>query len=206
MKYTEEEVLDILKTISDSPKKILKLYNTNKANTPLDLNDRQFNHFVYSFPVIIDNEEKATITLVSLYGGDLHNIKDSLMQKYMGYEEYKRSYETFSHDTYQYCYLTIHKKFKLPEIAKEFHAQSFTTKDADNIEFTFKMSYGNPYTEEDKGDRLFYNWVSKSYQFDNNVKIKIENNKLINGWELGKKINENIKTRLRDNKISDIIK
>ncbi len=56
----------ILKSVSDNPEKILLDWNINKANTPIDLKKRSFPYFIYSFPIIINNEEVATITLTSL--------------------------------------------------------------------------------------------------------------------------------------------
>lgn len=55
-----------------------------------------------------------------------------------------------------------------------------------------------------KGDQYqYYIWVDGAYRFDNGVAIQIENK--FEGWSLGKKINENIKIRVRDQKIEEII-
>lgn len=201
MKYKEHEVLDILKLVSDNPEQVLSSWNNRKANKPIDLDKFNYPYFVYSFPIIIDDEEVATITLVSLYGGNLNSEKPDLMQKYFGHEDYEKSWHAFSHDTYLDCYLTIHKDFGLPKVVKGLRGQSFTAKDANGNDFEFKVSYGFPEKERDK-DQYFI-WVEGAYRFDNGVAIQIENK--FEGWSLGKKINENIKIRVRDQKIEEII-
>lgn len=40
----------------------------------------------------------------------------------------------------------------------------------------------------------------RSYRFDNDINIQIQESEF-SGWEMGKKINEVIKTRIRDQKI-----
>ncbi len=198
MKYKEYEVLDILKLVSDNPEQVLSSWNNRKANTPVKIGEH--NHWVYSFPIIVEDQEVATITLASLHG--VSGI-DDLMQKYFGHEDYEKSLWTFSHDTYNYCYLTIHKEFTLPKVVKGMVGQSFIGKDAKGNEFEFKVSYGHP--EKEKDEDQYYIWIDDSYRFDNGVSIKIEEKKLKEGWSLGKKINENIKIRVRDQKIEEII-
>lgn len=193
MEYKEHEVLDILKSVSDNPEKILLDWNINKANTPIDLKEWNYPYFIYSFPIILDNEEVATITLVSLYGGNLNSEKPGLMQKYFGHQEYEKSWWSFSHDTYLDCYLTVHKEFTLPEIVKGLSGKDFVYKDSKGKDFKFKVSYGDPESEENT--YLHYIWVDGSYRFNNGVSIKIDKCD-INGWSLGEKINENIKKRI----------
>jgi hypothetical protein len=198
MKYKESEVIDIISTITDKdPLEILNVWNDKKANTPLDLEKRKYDHFVYSFPMIVGDEEVATITLVSLYGGDLNSKEPDLMQKYFGHKKYNESWYTFSHDSFLSCYLTIHKDFELPEVVEEFYVQKFNGLDAEGQPFEFEVSYGFP--KEGKNQHLFGQWVSsRTYRFDNDVNIEVER---MNGWLLGDKINENIKNRIneRDN-------
>jgi hypothetical protein len=198
MKYTEKEILDILKLTCDNPEQVLLDWNNNKANTPVEFGTHD--HFVYSFPMIVDEEEVATITLASLYSVD---GRDNLMQKYFGHEDYKTSWDTFSHDTYKFCYLTIHKDFKLPKIVKGMKGQKFIGKDAKGNEFQFAVCYGYPTKENDS--HYYHTWISDSYRFDDGTAIKIDE-KQIQGWSLGKKINENIKVRVRDQKINEIVK
>ena len=191
MKYKEHEVLDILKSVSDNPEKILLDWNINKANTPINLKEWNYPYFIYSFPIILDNEEVATITLASLYG--VSNA-DDLIQKYLGYEEYIKTWSTFSHDTYKFCYLIIHKEFKLPKIVDGMNGKSFIGKDVDGNNFEFMVSYGDPESEEDTHQH--YIWVDGGYRFDNGVSIKIKEGDIKKGWSLGEKINENIKKRI----------
>ena len=194
MEYKEHEVLDILKSVSDNPEKILLDWNINKANTPIDLKEWNYPYFVYSFPIIINNEEVATITLVSLYGGDLNSKKPDLIQKYFGHQEYEKSWWSFSHDTYLDCYLTIHKEFKLPKIVDGMNGKSFISKDVKGNNFEFMVSYGDPESEEDTHQH--YIWVDGGYRFDNGVSIKFKGSGPEEGWSLGEKINENIKKRI----------
>jgi hypothetical protein len=151
--------------------------------------------------MIINEEEVATITLSSLYSSGLNT--DDVMQKYFGHEQYIKTWETFSHDTYLNCYLTIHKEFKLDKIAKGFFAQTLTAKDKNNKDFEFNVSYGGPENEDDS--YLFEIWAGgrNSYRFDNGVNIQVDVPKV--GWLLGDKIKDNIKVRLRDQKINKLI-
>jgi hypothetical protein len=204
MKYTDSEVIDIIKSATDQdPQEVLNLWVDKKSNTPLEFGSN--NHYVYSFPLVIDNKEVAIITLTELYSV---NSRDDLMLKYFGREDFDLSWDCFSHDTYLFCYLTIHEEFELPEIVDGFFAGKFQGTDANGRPFDFNVSYGDPEKEEDT--HYYYQWVDKktSYRFDNGVNIDIETQP--NGWLLGKKINENIETRLipykREEKINSLIK
>ena len=204
MKYNHSEVIDIIKSTTDqNPEEVLNLWLDKKSNTPLEFGSN--NHYVYSFPLVIDNKEVATITLTGLYS---INGRDDLMLKYFGREDFNLSWESFSHDTYLFCYLTIHKEFELPEICKGFFGDTFQGIDANRRPFEFTVSYGNP--EEENDTHYYYQWVDTktTYRFDNGVNIDIETKP--NGWKLGQKINENIETRLipykREEKINTLIK
>jgi hypothetical protein len=204
MKYTEAEVLDIIKCSTDKdPQEVFTTWVNRKANTLLDLTKHQHKKFVYTFPIKVEGKEVADITLVDLY----HNTssRDDLMLKYLGKEDYDGSWSTFSHDTYLYCYLTIRKDFQLPEICKGLHGDTFQGVDVNGRPFEFKVAYGNP--EKEKDSHYHYQWIDKGYRFDNGVAIQV--NKM-NGWLLGKKINENVEKRLipykRADKLNDILK
>lgn len=198
MTYTEKQVLDMLKKVSDCPNKILDEYNTDMSNITLDETHASMcKNFVYTFPIIIDNEEIGNITLLACYANDNYDNMEKLMHKYLGYEDYKKSYKTnYSYNSNTRCYMILHKEQQLPE-------QSFTVKDADNNEFTFKISYDEStnYKLKEYADK--YNII---YTFnDREESILLLDYKIINGWELGSKINENIKIRLRDHKLHKII-
>jgi hypothetical protein len=195
MKFTEEEVLDIIQSLTDkNPKEVLKAWVNVKADKPLELTNYDFPFFVYTFPLILNDEKFADITLVALS----HN-KEDLMLKYFGREDYELSWWAYSHDTYLDCYLTIHKEFELPELAKGFHGATYKAKDAKGKEFEFTISYGDPVQED-----IYYKYANKAYRFDNSVNIII--NEIENVWSLGQKINENISIRTRDNKIESVLK
>ena len=202
MKFTEEEVLDIIQSATDkNPKEVLKAWVNGKADKPLDLSNYNYPLFVYTFPLILNGEEVANITLASLSGNN-SSVREDLMLKYFGREDYELSWWTFSHDTYLDCYLTIHKKFELPTIVKGFHGGTYKAKDAKGEEFVFSISYGDPVQEDDY--YVYHKYVDKSYRFDNGVNIII--NEVKNGWSLGEKINKNIFIRTRDNKIEEVLK
>lgn len=205
MKYTHLEVIDIIKSATDkNPEDILNLWIDKKSNTPLEFGSH--NHYIYTFPFLVNNKEVATITLTDLYNNV--NGKNDLMLKYFGREDFNLSWDSFSHDTYLFCYLTIKEEFKLPEICKGFYGDTFQEIDANGKKFEFTVSYGDP--EEEKDTHYYYQWADTktSYRFDNGVNIDIKNQP--NGWLLGQKINENIQTRLikykRQEKINDILK
>lgn len=203
MKYNHSEVIDIIKSTTDqNPEEVLNLWLDKKSNTPLEFGSN--NHYVYSFPLVIDNKEVATITLTGLYSV---NGRDDLMLKYFGREDFNLSWDCFSHDTYLFCYLTIQEEFELPEICKGFFGDKFKGIDANGIPFDFSVSYGNPEKENDT--HYYYQWVDTKtiYRFDNGVNIDIKTKP--NGWKLGQKINENIETRLipyKREKINTLIK
>jgi hypothetical protein len=204
MKYTHSEVIDIIKSATDQdPQEILNLWIDKKSNTPLEFSSN--NHYVYSFPLLIDNKEVALISLTELYNV---NSRDDLMLKYFGREDFDLSWDCFSHDTYLFCYLTIHKEFELPEIVDGFCAGKFQGTDANGRPFDFSVSYGYP--EKEGESYVRYQWINDktTYRFDNGVNIDISVNPA--GWKLGQKINENIETRLipykREEKINDIFK
>jgi hypothetical protein len=192
MKYTEAEVLDIIKCATDKdPQEVFTTWVNRKANTPLDLTKYQYGHFVYTFPIIVEGKEVADITLVDLSSHTHQSLKDDLMLRYFGKDDYDASWETYSHDTYLDCYLTIRKEFSLPEICEGMRGDTFQGVDANGRPFEFKVAYGNP--EKEKDSHYYYQWVDKAYRFDNGVAIQVNQ---MNGWYLGKKINENVEKRL----------
>ena len=199
MKYTENEVLNIISSLTDkNPDEIILNWNINKSNTFLDLNKTEYKSFVFSFPLLVNNKEVATITIGDLYG--FHNHRDYLMQKYFGHKEYEATYFTFSHDDYLDCFITIHEEFELPKIVEGFYGKTDKYFDAKGFEFEYIISYGYPVNEDNT--YLFHKYTSSSYRLYNdfNIKVKIEN-----GWLLGEKINENIKKRKRDILISKLL-
>jgi len=205
MKYTEAEVIDIIKFATDKdPQEIFKNWANKKANTPLDSTKFEYPYFVYTFPIKVDGKEVADITLVDLSSHSHQSLRDDLMLRYFGKEDYDESWWTYSHDTYLDCYLTIRKEFQLPEICKGMCGDKFQGIDANGRPFEFQVAYGDP--EEEKDSHLYYKWKDKSYRFDNGVAIQV--NKM-NGWSLGQKINENVETRLipykREERLNDIL-
>lgn len=202
MKYTEAQVLDILRQVTDQPESILSKWSNIKDNEYLDLTKYHYPLFLYTFPIIVNNEEVATMTLAELTNTGVDHEKDMLMSKYLTTDVYNKSWTAFSHETYKHAYLYVHKEFKLPTHPEDdnFSVMESTFLDADDKVVKYRMSYG--YSEipglhtsyvSERGD-----W--RSYRFDNDVTIQIE---AINfsGWEMGKKINKVIKVRLRDQKI-----
>lgn len=205
MKYTEAEVMDIIKCATDKdPQEVFTTWVNKKANTPLDLSKSIYGYFVYTFPIKVDEKEVADVTLVSLSAHTHQSLKDELMLKYFGKEDYDASWNTYSHDTYLDCYLTIRKEFELPKICKGLCGDTFQGVDDIGRTFEFKVAYGYP--EKEKDSHYHYQWIDKAYRFDNGVHITV--NKM-NGWSLGKKINENVEKRLipykRAEKLNEIL-
>jgi len=197
-KYTEYEVLDIIKSCTEeTPKEVLMRWNKKKADTPLDLNEWNFPHFIYTFPVIINDEEVAKITLVEDFSrSDIHNF----ILKYLGAEDFDKTVYNYSHSTYHWCYLTFNKGFGLPKIVEGFYADTFKTVDAVGKEFDFRISFGYADEYSDKISEYIEDWGGYStYWLDyNGIHIQIRG--LENGWSLGEKINENIQNRLNQKK------
>lgn len=207
MKYTESEVLDIIKYATDKdPEEVFKAWINRKANIPLDLSKYNYPVFVYTFPIELNDRRKVgEITLVDLYSFS-ESSRDDLMLRYFGKENYDKSWDAYSHDTYLHCYFTIHKEFSLPKICEGMCGDTLQAVDSNGRTFEYTIAYGNPDKEEDS--HLYYQWVDDGYRFDNGVSVKI-NHKTLNGWSLGEKINENVQTRLipflRNSKISEVI-
>ena len=204
MKYTESEVLDIIKSVTDKdPQEVFTTWVNRKSNTPLDLTKYQYGHFVYTFPITVEGKDVGEITLADLYSNS-PSLKEDLMLRYFGKEDYDKSWSTFSHDTYLDCYLTIHKEFSLPEICKGMCGDILKSVDANGRPFEFQISYGTP--EKEKDDHYYHQWVNDGYRFDNGVTIQVTR---MNGWSLGQKINENVEKRLipykRAEKLNDIL-
>lgn len=195
--FTYGEVLDILKQFTNKPEETIEEWNINKSNTPIG---ERLENYIFSFPIIKNNEEVATITLAKFYGYNLNC--DNIMLKYLGYEGYNNTFKAFSHNDYINSYLTIHKEFSLDNITEGLYGEKQTSIDSKGNKFNFTVAYGMPSNEGD--DYLYYQWLDKGYRFDNGVSIKIED--LPNGWKLSDKINENIIIRLRNKKINNIVK
>ena len=205
MKYTEAEVLDIIKCATDKdPQEVFTTWVNRKSNTLLDFTKHQYNHFVYTFPIVVEGKEVADITLVSLSAHTHHSLKDDLMLRYFGKEDYDKSYWEYSHDTYLDCYLIIRKEFTLPKICKGMCGDTLQGVDANGRPFEFQISYGTP--EKEKDDHYYHKWVNDGYRFDNGVTVQVSR---MNGWSLGQKINENVEKRLipykRAEKLNDIL-
>jgi hypothetical protein len=196
MNYSEEDVLDILKSFSEDPEKDLRSWNIGRSNIPIDLNKNKFENFVYSFPVIYEDKKIATITIIKDVL-DIDKMKKYII-KYLGYENYIQSYCEYSYEHNSFCLFQILEDFVLPEICEGFDGETFIGKDANGDEFKFKISYG-----DFRNYPGYFNWIENSYRMKDEINIKVENIK--SGWKLGEKINENIKIRLRDSKIESIL-
>jgi len=114
MKYTHQQVLDILSLVTDQPETILNKWNNNEDNKSLDLTKYSYPLNLYSFDVIVDGDNVATITLARITNSGIDGQRQSLMSKYLSTDTYLSSWWAYSHDTYLDCYLTIHKQFGLP--------------------------------------------------------------------------------------------
>jgi hypothetical protein len=202
MKYTEDQVLDILRLVTDQPEVILNKWSNQKDNEPLDLKKYSYPLFLLTFPIIVNDEEVATMTLAQLQNTGVDGQRDRLMSKYLTTNTYNMSWHGFSHETYKDAFFHISKEFELPAHPEDdnFRVIHSSFLDADGKEVKYRMSYGD---SDVYG--LHTSYVSergewRSYRFDNGVTIQIEATDF-SGWEMGEKINEVIKVRVRDQKI-----
>lgn len=205
MKYTKKQVLDILKIVSNDPKSVFDQWVIKNDNVYLDLSKYKYPLFIYSFPIEIGGELVATITLSQITNTGIDSQRDMLMSKYLTTDSYNKSWFAYSHETYKDCYLTIHKEFQLPPHPKDNNFKILESHflDASGNKIEYCISCGDSeidglfesYTYEDR--------IISCYRFDNGVNIQIKSN-IIDGWIMGEKINEEIKIRLRDQKIKEI--
>lgn len=208
MKYTQEQVLDILKLVTKDPQSILDKWSNKKDNEPLELNKYKYPLFLYTFPIIVNDEEVATFTLAQITNTGVDGQRDMLMSKYLTTDVYNSSWLAFSHESYLHSYLTIKKDFELPPHPQDdnFRVYESTFVDNKGKVIKYRMCYGDTEIpglyEQWVDDSRWSNW--RSYRFDNDVNVQIEATD-INGWEMGEKINEVIKVRLRDINIGEIV-
>ena len=92
MKYTEDQVLDILKLVTDQPESILSKWSNQKDNESLDLKKYSYPLFLYTFPIIVNDEEVATMTLAQVTNTGVDGQKDILMSKYLTTDVYNKSW------------------------------------------------------------------------------------------------------------------
>lgn len=182
MRYNDDEVLDILKQVTDNPEKVLDAWNLNQANTLLDLKKYQYSLFLYEFPVILNDETVASVTLAQFSNTGFDNLREKLMCKYLTPKDYEESWVSYSHDTYLHCYLTIHKEFILDKP----YNLSFIDAAGKSINYSL-------YGLDDRYERP----NDPQYWFDNRFCIDINDN--FEGWSMGEKINEVITKRCSDN-------
>lgn len=207
MKYTIEQVLNLLSEVTDNPQGVLDNWSMKKSNIPLNLDDYKYPLFLYSFPVELEGEVVATITLAQISHTGIDGQRDELISKYLGSDTYNKSWWAYSHESYLDCYLTIHKEFQLPAHPKDdsFRVLESHFLDDKGKEIKYRLSYGDTEVEG-----LYEQWVDDSrwsnwrcYRFDNGVNLQVEAID-IEGWLMGEKINEVIKVRIRDQKIDKL--
>lgn len=195
MNYTETDVLNIIKSVSDkNPEKALHDWLVEQSNIPVtgDIYDG-----IFSIPIIFKGRRIATMTLLNIgdYGDTIYRNK--LMQKYLGVENHDGSYYAFSHDTYKFCYLTVHEEFKLPQLVKDFHVLEsvFTLETGEEIKW--RILYGFPSKEKD--EHVFHQYMNdRNYNtyrvMYDDVNMQIENTN-IPFKSIKESINEKIKER-----------
>lgn len=198
MKYTTKQVLDILKLVTDNPESILLKWNNIQDNIKLDLDKYDYPVFLYTFPIILNGIEVASVTLGQFTNTGFESKIQMLMSKYLTSEKLESSWTAYSHDTYLSSYLTINKPFKLdkhPTFKDLYTLSSYFIDDAGNM-IKYRISYG------DVNDSDVYNeYMDDTNEYDiysfDNIYLQIER-KEIAGWKMGKKINETIEGRLNN--------
>lgn len=200
MIYTYDQVLDILSLVTDQPDVILSKWCDNEDNKSLDLTKYNYPLFLYSFPIIVDGDKVATITLSETTNTGIDHERQSLMSKYLSTDVYRKSWWAYSHDTYLNCYLTIHKEFLKDD---KFYVLESSFVDEEGKQIKYRLSLELPYgNSKSKAKELSFE-EGTCYHFYNGVNLKIENTR-IKGWSMGEKINEVIRIRTRDRKIKSI--
>lgn len=197
---TSDEVIDILKSANiTNSQEVIKNWCIKQSNTPID--EDRFGQFCYSFPIIQNDEEVATVTIIDR---QFQFIKDytKLESKYFGHEEYQKLYHTGAiPDDNMNCYLNVHKEFTLPKLCEGLNYDKFKAKDANGVQFEFEVVIGHPRYEDDVD---LYNKIHKfPYKFENSISIRIDD--IESGWKLGSTINKNIQRRSRTENINNIL-
>jgi len=196
--YTEDDVLNIIKSLTHSPpEQVLTQWNNNKSNTVLDLSKNPYTSFVYTFPIKIDGIRYGTITLVDSHNELSDNCNNILITKYLGYDVYNKSLHSFSYDSDMSCYLTMNMKLELPKHpdCNDFYLYESTFTDGVGNNIKYRIMYGYP------GDvhniwKIYSQNIKDytTYWFYNNINIQIQNTPIA-GWQLGDMINKNIESR-----------
>ena len=199
-KYSRDQVIDILKLTAEKPEEILKKWEINRDNTKLDLSKYKY-QFVFTFPIIVNNEKVAEVTLVELKYTGIDYLESFLMGKYFTTEIYENLYGAFSPETYLHMFLHAIKPIQLPEIKKGFFAYESSFLDNKGNDIRYTISYGYPKSK--KNLDVYYKCISKIgdydlYRFsDPYIYIQIEKKK-IKGGSLGKEINKRIAHRRKN--------
>lgn len=206
MKYTRQDVINILKTVSGiDAELVLNNWDSRRDNEYLDLNKYHYPLFFYSFPIIIDSDVVATVTLAQFTNTGIDHQESLIMSKYLTTYVYNHSWMAYSHETYKHCYLTIHKEFELPPHPKDESLRVMESHfmDSEGNQIKYNISYGYSEIEGLYNKYVFEGRGTGCYRFDNDVNIQIEAQD-IHGWSMGEKVNEIIKIRVRDQKIDNV--
>lgn len=208
MEYSEQDVIDIIKTHSKklNAKKMIENWKEKLANSAIDSKAQEdYSTFVFTFPVIIDDNHVADITIIDLHTYGLESEWGKLIAKYLGAKDHEKSWKGFSFDTYLHAFLTIKgKELALPksDFSDDFFCYADTFKDINGKEIKYTIAFGdlgsNPRGNEiEKASEFIDNKEYYNYFFDDVIvtlqieKIEFEGNSL--GEEINKKIKERTK-------------
>lgn len=210
MRYTHDEVKQILSGagVADPHAAILGWLN-RRSLIPVDP-DRHPT-FVLSFPVEVSGRTVATVTLASETGDQSNEQRVDLMCKYMGVAEFFGAHQTFSHETYQWCYLQVHEEFEMPEVIPGMQGMTSHFRDAAGNRHEYSLFWGAP---EDDADLHLYSTLRQlrhAYCFDGEILLRIGDGSPGNlsnlvGHNLGEEINRRIADRARAQKVELVTK
>jgi hypothetical protein len=203
---SNKEVKEILSGVTTKdPNVILASWFERKSLEPVK--ESNYNTFVLSFPVEVDGKVVATVTLADAsVGNQSDRERRRIMCKYMGPAEYASAHDTFSPETYKFCYIQVHEEFPMQEVVPGLEVlESDFTDAADNlIEYTLMWGY-----PEEEGTEGYYKWKSlienrRTYRFLSGFSLLLED-KQIKGHSLGEEVNRRITSRSREMKTNMVL-
>lgn len=204
MEYTRGQVIEIINNYSSelNADLIIDNWQEKKSNELLDLSKYEYPLFCYSFPIIINGIEQATVSLFNFYCTGIDNQEKELVNKYLGYKKYNSSWVAFSHDTYLHCYLSINDELVLPKstFLEDFYCFDGLFEDSNGEKVKYKIAYGNTETESDnkRHEALKYSYEDTGYDayhfLSCGITLMIEDKKF-EGYSMGEEINKRIEER-----------
>jgi hypothetical protein len=205
MRYSHDEVVEILSGagVAD-PEGVITGWLNHRSLVPVD--PASHATFVLSFPVEVSGRTVATVTLASPTGNQSDAQRVDLMCKYMGVDEYFAAYQSYSHETHQWCYFQVHEDFKMPELVPGMQVMMSHFRDAAGNMHEYRLFWGQPANESDCDLYSIMRHGWHVYFFAADFFLQIGNGQRhlsdLVGNNLGEQINKRIADRARALKIN----